>query len=67
VPQERARLLGLAQRAVNNGHTRAVIFLSGDQHWGELLAKRMPDSPEFGPAQVTARKERQELARCCTR
>jgi len=52
IPQERARLLGLAQRALNQGNTRAVVFVSGDQHWGELLAKRMPGSEEFGEEQV---------------
>jgi len=52
VPQERARLLGLAQKTLNSGSTSAVVFLSGDQHWGELLAKKMPASEEFGDQQV---------------
>ena len=26
--------------------------LAGDQHWGELLAKKMPASEEFGDQQV---------------
>jgi len=52
VPQERARLLGLAQQTLNSGSTSAIVFLSGDQHWGELLAKKMPKSEEFGAEQV---------------
>merc|ERR1712012_13786 len=52
VPQERARLLGLAQKTLNSGSTSAVVFLSGDQHRGELLAKKMPASEEFGDQQV---------------
>ena len=52
VPQERQRLLTLAQKALNDGVTKAVIFVTGDQHWGELLAKRMPASPEGGGEQV---------------
>ena len=52
VPLERERLLGLAQRSINRGRSKAVIFVSGDQHWAELMAKRMPESEEWGPTQV---------------
>ena len=52
VPQERERLVGLAQRSINTGKTKAVIFVSGDQHWAELMAKRMPASDQWGPSQV---------------
>ena len=52
IPRERLRLLGLAQKSINEGKTKAVIFVSGDQHWAELMAKKMPDSVEFGPSQV---------------
>ena len=52
VPLQRERLLGLAQRSVNRGKTKLVIFVSGDQHWAELMAKRMPESSEWGPTQV---------------
>ena len=52
VPQERQRLLALAQKALNDGVTKAVIFVTGDQHWGELLAKRIPASPEGGGERV---------------
>ena len=31
IPQERARLLGLSQRALNEGKTNAVVFVTGDQ------------------------------------
>ena len=52
VPLQRERLLGLAQRSLNRGRTRLVIFVTGDQHWAELMAKRMPESERWGPAQV---------------
>ena len=52
MPQERARLLGLVQKTLSAGRTGAVVFVSGDQHWGELMAKRMPESEQFGPSQV---------------
>ena len=29
--KERARLLGLSQRALNEGNTNAVVFVTGDQ------------------------------------
>ena len=29
--QERARLLGLSQRALNEGNTNAIVFVTGDQ------------------------------------
>ncbi|ESP95432.1 alkaline phosphatase D family protein [Pseudoalteromonas luteoviolacea] len=50
VPMERNRLLRLVQKSVNSGKTKAVIFLSGDQHWGELLQKTIPASAEHGSA-----------------
>ncbi len=36
------------QKSINEGYTKAVIFLSGDQHWGELLQKDIPADPIFG-------------------
>ena len=48
VPQERARLLIAAQRSLNSGGAGAIVFVSGDQHWGELMAKRMPESEAGG-------------------
>jgi alkaline phosphatase D len=41
MPQERLRLLLLLQTAVLSGKTRTVLILSGDQHWGEVLAKEL--------------------------
>ena len=29
-----------------------IIFVSGDPHWAELMAKRMPESEQWGPTQV---------------
>jgi alkaline phosphatase D len=52
VPQERARLLQAAQRSLNDGAAAAVVFVSGDQHWAELHAKRVPESAAGGAAQV---------------
>lgn len=41
IPQERQRLLRLAQRSINEGRTKQIIFLAGDMHWGEIEAKRL--------------------------
>ena len=32
--------------------TKAVIFISGGLHFGDILAKRMSDSPEYGNSQT---------------
>jgi alkaline phosphatase D len=48
VPQERARLLRLVQKSINAGMAKRVIFLSGEQHWGELMAMRIPEDAENG-------------------
>ncbi|WP_341502156.1 alkaline phosphatase D family protein [Gallaecimonas sp. GXIMD4217] len=50
MPQQRERLLRLVQKAINDGKAKQVIFVSGDQHWGELLQKDIPASTEHGPA-----------------
>lgn len=52
IPQQREKLLRLAQQAINSGKTKHIIFVSGDQHWGELLEKSIPASPTYG-AQAT--------------
>ena len=52
VPLEREKLLGLAQQAINRKKTKAVVFVSGDQHWGELSVKTMPNSHKWGPSQT---------------
>lgn len=33
-------------------YTLEIIFVSGDQHWAELMAKEMPASAEHGPSVV---------------
>jgi alkaline phosphatase D len=55
VPQEKDKLLRMAQKAVNAGSVGAVVFASGDQHWGELSTKTMAATPADGPA-VTFRE-----------
>lgn len=50
MPAERERLLRLVQQSVNAGKTKQVIFVSGDQHWGELLEKTIPASNAHGEA-----------------
>jgi alkaline phosphatase D len=52
MPQERAKLLGKAQKAINDGKAKVIVFASGDQHWAELMAKRMPASTTYGDPQV---------------
>jgi alkaline phosphatase D len=52
MPQQREKLLRLAQQAINTGKTKQIIFVSGDQHWGELLEKTIPASNQHG-AQAT--------------
>ena len=54
VPQERARLLQAAHRSLNSGSATSgtIVFVSGDQHWAELHAKRLPASDAAGAAQV---------------
>ncbi|MFC3031716.1 alkaline phosphatase D family protein [Pseudoalteromonas fenneropenaei] len=50
MPLERERLLRMVQKSINDGKAKAVIFVSGDQHWGELLQKDIPASSEYGKA-----------------
>ncbi|TMO69408.1 alkaline phosphatase D family protein [Pseudoalteromonas aurantia] len=50
MPAQREKLLRLVQKSINAGHTKAVVFLSGDQHWGELLQKNIPASDKYGKA-----------------
>ena len=45
IPQQRKKLLQKAQMSINNGNAKVVIFVSGDQHWGEIMAKQMPPIP----------------------
>jgi len=48
VPQERTRLLRLVQKSMNAGMAKRVIFLSGEQHWGELMAMKIPENAGAG-------------------
>ena len=50
MPQQREKLLRLVQTAINSGKAKQVIFVSGDQHWGELLEKTIPASSNHGQA-----------------
>ncbi len=52
IPQKRERLLRLVQSAINRGRTKAVVFVSGDQHWGEIMRKEIPASATHGAAVV---------------
>ena len=45
MPHERRKLLQKAQLAINKGHAKIIIFASGDQHWGEIMKKKMPQIP----------------------
>lgn len=51
LPQSRARLLQLAQKSINDGFANKIIFVSGDQQWGEIAYKAMPESIEYGKSQ----------------
>ena len=55
MPQARLRLLRMVQRSLWRGMTKAVVFVSGDQHWAEISAKTLPAFEEGGdvvPAQT---------------
>ena len=57
MPQERTRLLQLCQESINSGMTKQVIFMSGDQHWAEIMAKEVParsNQPAVTVYEVTA-------------
>ena len=57
MPNERRKLLRLAQRSINEGRSKQIIFLAGDQHWGEIEVKKMTSwsggDDENGNAQNT--------------
>jgi alkaline phosphatase D len=52
IPQEKARLLRLLQRTIANGDAEKIIIISGDMHWGEMMAKKMSAAAGVGPSQV---------------
>jgi alkaline phosphatase D len=51
MPQERTKLLHMCQESINAGKTKQIIFLSGDQHWAEIMVKKVP--ARTGQAAVT--------------
>jgi len=42
IPQERTRLLKLVQESINAGNAKQIVFISGDSHWAEMMAKEIP-------------------------
>jgi alkaline phosphatase D len=52
IPQEKAKLLQLLQSCINEKNTDRIVLISGDTLWGDVLAKRMPDSDLYGPSLV---------------
>lgn len=52
VPWARLRLLQLAQRSINSGRAKVVVFSSGDIHMGEINAKLMPLTEYGGKEQI---------------
>jgi len=48
IPQDRTKLLQACQRSLNAGHTKQIVFISGDQHWAEIMVKEMPASNAGG-------------------
>mmetsp|Transcript_8535 Transcript_8535/g.14167 ORF Transcript_8535/g.14167 Transcript_8535/m.14167 type:complete len:749 (-) Transcript_8535:122-2368(-) len=53
IPQEKVRLMKLLQKTINSGKAEKIVIISGDMHWGEMMAKAMPPHAETGdPAQV---------------
>jgi len=51
IPTSRTRLLKLCQKSINDGNAKAIVFVSGDQHWAEIQAKRMPFDEKAGGAE----------------
>jgi alkaline phosphatase D len=51
IPQEKVRLMQMLQQTINDGLAEKIIIISGDMHWGEMMAKRMPAFPNE-PSQV---------------
>ena len=44
IPQERLKLLSIVQESIAEGHTKQVVFISGDQHWAEIMMKELPET-----------------------
>ncbi|MCB1319320.1 MAG: alkaline phosphatase family protein, partial [Leptospiraceae bacterium] len=51
-PLERERLLRAVQASVNAGNAKQVIFVSGDQHWAEIMRKDIPATDNQAPVTV---------------
>ena len=41
----------MVQTSINMGMAKAVIFISGNAHFGDILAKRIPFSEKWGASQ----------------
>jgi alkaline phosphatase D len=52
IPTSRTRLLKLCQQSINNGYAKKIVFVSGDQHWAEIQAKKMPSDADAGDEQM---------------
>ena len=52
IPQEKLRFLRYLQRAISDGFAEKIIIISGDMHWGEVMAKKMPAAEDYGQSQV---------------
>lgn len=52
IPQEKLKLLRLLQRTISNGFAEKIIIISGEMHWGEMMAKKMPAAAGVGESQV---------------
>ena len=42
----------MVQMSMNMGMAKAVIFISGNAHFGDILAKRMPKHDKWGESQT---------------
>ena len=52
IPTSRTRLLKLCQKSINDGNAKEIVFVSGDQHWAEIQAKKMPFDENAGAEQI---------------
>jgi alkaline phosphatase D len=39
IPTQREKLLRMVQESINQGFSKNIVLVSGDQHWGETSAK----------------------------
>lgn len=52
IPTSRTRLLKLCQKPINDGNAKEIVFVSGDQHWAEIQAKKMTFDENAGDEQI---------------